>query len=85
MSNNDCSQLWFLIGCLTDDEKDRKKANVARATYYIFWSVIMKSIVKEAPAEQMVFKLALEFSVLLSQPPGTPWHIKLLSFDLVFV
>lgn len=41
--------------------------------------------VKEAPAEQMVLKLALEFSLMLSQPTGTAWHIKPLSFYLVML
>lgn len=45
----------------------------------------MISAVKEAPAEQMVLLLALESSALLSRPTGTAWHIKLLSFYLVFV
>lgn len=58
---------------------------LSRPAHYAFWSEVMMNSVKEAPTEQMVFKLALEFSALLSQPTGTPWRIKLLSFYLVFV
>lgn len=43
------------------------------------------SSVKEAPAEQMVFEVALEFPASLSQPAGAPGHIKLLSFYRIFV
>lgn len=58
---------------------------MSQQTHYAFWSEVMMSSVKEAPAEQMVFEVALEFPASLSQPAGAPGHIKLLSFYRIFV